>query len=68
ITVAGSPALDGSRSIYAQNILLPSGAELVTRGRPRFSDRTVGDLGNWAIPTGDDARPEAGLFRVWSTT
>lgn len=67
ITIAGSPAYDGSRRIYAQNVLLPSGAELVMRGGPLFSNQTVGNLSNWTVQ-GTAQNPDAGLFRVWSTT
>jgi hypothetical protein len=68
VKVAGNPALDGSTSLYAHNILLPSGEELVTSGAPRFSTRILGDPGNWATARGSAAHPELGLFRVWSTT
>jgi hypothetical protein len=68
VRVAGSPSINGSRSMYAQNILLPSGEELVTRGAPRYSNRLVGDVNSWAAANGSPAHPELGLFRVWSTT
>jgi hypothetical protein len=68
VRVAGSPAISGALSMYAQNILLPDGRELVTRGSPLFSRELVGDVNRWTVARGSTAQPDRGLFRVWSTT
>lgn len=67
IRVAGNPIRTGARSIYAENLLLDNGEEVVLepRGEPRWSAETRGREG----PTGggDPSAPELGIFRVWST-
>jgi hypothetical protein len=68
VKVAGNPAHGGAYALYAQHFLLPSGEELLTRGRPLFSEKVVGDPANWVATEGSTAHPELGLFRVWSTT
>ena len=67
VRVAGSPAIDGAREIYAQNILLPSGEEVILQqsAAPRWSEQTLG--GSQDERPGDSSAPELGIFRVWST-
>lgn len=68
VRVAGSPAFGGRFAMYAQHFLLPSGEELLVRGAPLFSERIVGRPESWSTIEGSTANPDAGLFRVWSTT
>lgn len=67
IRVAGNPARATANLLYAQNILLASGKELVleTGGEPRWSRESLGRGG--PSGPGDPSRPELGIFRVWST-
>jgi Family of unknown function (DUF6152) len=73
IRVAGDPPRTSAREIFATNILLPSGEELLLTARPNAGPRwaegqTLGDSG-WTRETeGDTSRPELGIFRVWSGT
>jgi len=69
VRVAGSPAVDGSPEIFARNVLLADGRELLLSApEPVFSGTGIGDQGAWAVVNGDTSRPELGLFRVWSST
>jgi hypothetical protein len=70
VKVAGNPAVDGSFELNATSMLLTDGRELsLAPGIPlRFAGRAVGDGGAWGVRDGDKSRPEAGLFRVWSST
>src|SRR5690606_6111266 len=72
VRLAGEPALRRENGLYARNMLLPSGEEvLLSIGvTPRWTDPETGAL---LEPRFDDAVAEAarreadGVFRVWST-
>lgn len=71
IRVAGNPAVDGGPEMFATNLLLPSGEELLLRPRDRArwaTGATIGEQANWFRTEGDPSNPDAGLFRVWSST
>ena len=69
VRAAGSPAVDGSPEMFARNVLLTDGRELLFSARqPYFSGRAVGGMSAWLVTSGDTSRPELGLFRVWSST
>jgi hypothetical protein len=71
IRVAGNPAVSGGPELFATNLLLASGEELLLRprGAARWAaGRTIGEQANWVRTEGDASRPEAGIFRVWSST
>jgi hypothetical protein len=69
VRVAGSPAVNGSPEIYARNVLLSDGRELLFSGnQTHFSGNGVGGMSGWLVTNGDTSRPELGLFRVWSST
>ena len=67
IRVAGNPGRTDSTNIYAENVLLANGEEVILepRGEPRWSEDVLGRAG----PTGggDASAPELGIFRVWSS-
>lgn len=67
IRIAGNPAKGGELGIYALNILLPMGEEVVLSGSG--NRRWSGDvLGNTQQNRpGDTSAPELGMYRVWST-
>lgn len=72
VRIAGEPALRRANGLYARNMLLPSGEEvLLSIGiSPRFTDAETGEL---LEPQYDAAisaaarRAARGIFRVWST-
>ncbi len=71
VRVAGNPAADGGPELFATNLLLPSGRELLLRprGAARWAgDATIGEQARWFLETGDASSPDAGIFRVWSST
>jgi hypothetical protein len=71
VRAAGNPAADGAPELFATNLLLSSGREVLLRFRdqPRWaSDRAVGNQGAWFVTEGDASSPELGLFRIWSST
>jgi hypothetical protein len=67
IRIAGNPAKDEKPGIYALNILLPMGEEVVLGGGdgPRWSEEVLGSTQQ--NRPGDTSSPELGMFRVWST-
>ena len=67
VRIAGSPAINGARGLYARNILLPSGEEVILQqsAAPRWSQQTLG--GSQDERPGDTSAPELGISRVWST-
>lgn len=71
VRVAGWPARRPVNEMFATNLLLPTGDELLLMaGSPaRWADETVGSAGAW-VTDGDstdiDGAPD-GIFRVWST-
>lgn len=69
IRVGGLPSSRGRNEIYANNVLLPSGKEVLLGAavRPRWSERTVAAAARARATAGDGSRPELGIFRVWST-
>jgi Family of unknown function (DUF6152) len=69
IRVGGLPSARGRNEIYANNVLLPSGEEVLLGPgvAPRWSERTVTAAARARATTGDGSRPELGIFRVWST-
>jgi hypothetical protein len=69
VRVAGSPAVDGGPEMFARNVLLPDGRELLfSANAPVFEGRSIGGMSSWRTTEGDASRPELGLFRVWSST
>lgn len=69
VRVAGNPAVSGSAEMFARNVLLADGRELLfSATEPYFSGRSVGGMAAWLVVDGDKSRPELGLFRVWSST
>jgi hypothetical protein len=70
VRVAGWPPVGAKREMFMQNVLLPSGEELVTwvTAKLRWSDEQRGDFEHWRRTEGDRSRPELGLFRVWSSS
>lgn len=70
--VAGDPSRRDNNAIYATNILLPSGVEIVTypdRATPRWSNRTLQRGGERVISESAAGAAEEnadGLFRVWA--
>jgi hypothetical protein len=69
VRVAGSPAVNGDPEMFARNVLLPDGRELLFAApAPVFDGAGVGDRAAWGVTQGDPSRPELGLFRVWSST
>jgi hypothetical protein len=69
VSVAGLPSVRGQNEIYARNVLLPGGEEVLLGAgiRPIWSDRTVAATARARATTGDGSRPDLGIFRVWST-
>jgi Family of unknown function (DUF6152) len=67
VRVAGNPARSSPNRLYAENILLADGEEVVleSRAKPRWSSRVLGRGG--PSGPGDASAPELGIFRVWST-
>ena len=71
IRAAGYPPVTPAKEMYASNILLPNGEELLLgflRIPPRWTSegRSSGLLAS--LDEGDSSRPELGIFRVWSST
>jgi len=70
IKLAGNPAVGPKKEMYARNVLLPDGRELLLNVglKPRWTERAVGDESLLMAQEGDASRPDLGLFRVWSHT
>ena len=70
VKIAGNPSATGKLEMYARNLLLPDGRELLLNVglKPHWTNRTVGDESLLMARKGDASRPELGLFRVWSHT
>ncbi len=68
ILLAGNPARGGRPEIYATNVLLPDGREVIfaQNAEPRWRDRVMGTTGPRFAASGDSSAPELGLFRVWN--
>ncbi len=69
IKIAGNPSWSEANEIYVNNMLLPSGEEVVmsARATPRWSNRTLGTSGPGFVTSGGVSDPSRGIFRVWST-
>ena len=70
IRVAAYPPLTNKREVFATNILLPSGQELMlqTGAVAKFNDQALGDFSYRFRTEGDRSHPELGLFRIWTFT
>ena len=67
VRIAGFPARRPVRDVYAINMLLEDGREvLLDTPVARWSDNTIG-TGLDETPGTPDADPTLGIFRVWST-
>ncbi len=72
VAVAGAPARRGGNQMFASNMLLPNGEELLLEpeATSRWSTNVVGEMSAWTsdgvATSGADAQ-QAGIFRVWST-
>ena len=67
IRVAGNPGRTDSSSLYAENLLLATGVEVILerRGEPRWPNRLLEHEG--PSGPGDASSPELGIFRTWSS-
>jgi hypothetical protein len=70
IKLAGNPSVSGKKEMYARNVLLPDGRELLLNVglKPRWTQNAVGDESLLMAQQGDPSAPELGIFRVWSHT
>jgi hypothetical protein len=70
VRVAGWPPVTDKREMFLQNVLLPTGEELLlwVTARSRWSDEQINDFAFWRRTEGDSSRPELGIFRVWSSS
>jgi hypothetical protein len=70
IKLAGNPSASGKNEMYARNVLLPDGRELLLNVglTPRWTQNAVGDQSLLMAQQGDPSAPELGIFRVWSHT
>jgi hypothetical protein len=66
VRVSGWPSRRGLDNIFARNVLLPSGRELVFGGEPLFSSDVLAGSEFVDAVDGVAAEPERGIFRVWS--
>jgi hypothetical protein len=67
LRVAGNPARRGANNLFARNILLSTGREIVLGGNARWSNDTLRGSELLQAGQGDASRPDLGLFRTWST-
>ena len=68
IRAAGRPGRRGRQAIFASNLLLKDGREIVFLGTPRWTDNVIGESAVSALvsergPRRDDA--SSGIFGVW---
>jgi Family of unknown function (DUF6152) len=70
VRVAGWPPVTDRKEMFLQNVLLPTGKELLlwVTARPRWSEEQANDFAFWRRTDGDASRPELGLYRVWSSS
>lgn len=70
IHVAGYPPLTETKEMFATNVQLPSGQELVlqTGAQAKFGSESIGDFSYRFRTEGDRSKPELGLFRIWTFT
>jgi hypothetical protein len=69
ISLAGNPARGGKTEIYATNVLLPDGREILfsQNAELRWTDAALGLTGPRFVTSGDSSAPEFGIFRAWSS-
>ncbi len=70
VKVAGWPPITALKEIFATNLLLPSGEELLLQGdaEPIWKNEATGDRSFQFQTEGDSSRPDLGLFRTWNHT
>jgi Family of unknown function (DUF6152) len=70
IRVAGWPPVTDKKEMFLQNVLLPTGKELLlwVTARSRWSSEQANDFAFWRRAEGDASRPELGIYRVWSSS
>lgn len=70
VRVAGWPPVTDKKEMFLQNVLLPSGEELLlwVSAQSRWSPAEANDFAFWRQTEGDASRPELGIFRVWSSS
>ena len=66
VHVSGWPSKRGLENIFARNVLLPSGQELIFGGESLYSDDALRGSEFLAATSGVAADAELGIFRVWS--
>ena len=70
VRAAGWPPATDRAEMFLQNVLLPSGEELLlwVTAPSRWSDQQANDFAFWRRTEGDPSRPELGILRVWSSS
>lgn len=70
VRVAGWPPVTGRKEMFLQNMLLPSGRELIlwVSAKPRWTKEQKNSFAFWRRKSGDRSHPELGLYRVWSSS
>jgi len=70
VRVAGWPPVGEKKEMFLQNVLLPTGDELLlwVTARPRWSDEQKNDFSFWRQTEGVPSHPELGIFKVWSSS
>jgi hypothetical protein len=70
VRVAGWPPVGEKKEMFLQNVLLPTGEELLlwVTARPRWTDKQKNDFSFWRQTEGVPSRPELGIFKVWSSS
>lgn len=70
VRVAGWPPVRDDNEMFLQNVLLPTGEELLlwVTAESRWSQAQANDFAFWRQTEGDASRPEVGIFRVWSAS
>ena len=68
--VAGNPGRRGTLQMFAHNVLLPNGQEVLLQpgSVPRWSKQTIGKSDTWLASAGRASDPSRGIFRVWSSS
>jgi hypothetical protein len=69
IKLAGNPSKQPVNAMFARNVLLQNGDEVVLdpRSKPRWQDKGVESKEYWVAPQVSGLESGAGIFRVWST-
>lgn len=69
IRIAGYPSKRGGNELYAVDVLLPSGKEVLLDPHVKARWSNVSTAGRPTSQSeGDPSHPELGIFRVWSTS